>query len=214
MAPRGRTKKTGLQRIDAAFDHLMPFGFSKLVISKTIKNLLKVYGGDEGWVFIEEACYKVVIDTILEQQENEEKDNKMEVEREDADTSMALEICNPVVDAVETSSHPELISDGLHSGPGGVALISDKDRHEDELPDVIDATSSTVVTRDTSQSILQLTSPSSNAEPCQLQESNGVVRHRRQPCYGCISESESERKYKPAQQGMGWRIYLAVIGVM
>lgn len=75
MPPRGRPKK-GLQRIDAAFDALIPLGFSKDIVRNTIKDLLKVYGGDEGWVFIEEASYKLLIDTILEQQEEQDK-NKM-----------------------------------------------------------------------------------------------------------------------------------------
>ncbi|KAK1311989.1 hypothetical protein QJS10_CPA07g01030 [Acorus calamus] len=71
MAPRGRPKKVGLKRIDAAIDALLPLGFSRDVITRTINSLLKVYEGDHGWVFIEEASYKLLIDTILEEQEEE-----------------------------------------------------------------------------------------------------------------------------------------------
>ncbi|KAF8397315.1 hypothetical protein HHK36_016228 [Tetracentron sinense] len=60
--------KVGLKRIDAAIDALHPLGFSKNVVRETVKALLKVYGGS-GWVFIEEASYKVVIETILEEEE-------------------------------------------------------------------------------------------------------------------------------------------------
>ncbi|KAL5991511.1 hypothetical protein ACLOJK_012420 [Asimina triloba] len=64
-----RPRKVGLKRIDAAIDALLPLGFSKELICETVDNLLKVYEGDSGWVFIEEASYKLVIETILEEQE-------------------------------------------------------------------------------------------------------------------------------------------------
>ncbi|KAK9283815.1 hypothetical protein L1049_012069 [Liquidambar formosana] len=70
MAPRGRRpRKVGLGRMDAALDAMRPLGFSDALVRKTVKDLLKVYGGDEGWGFIEEASYKVLVDTILEGQE-------------------------------------------------------------------------------------------------------------------------------------------------
>ncbi|XVE99726.1 hypothetical protein REPUB_Repub03eG0225600 [Reevesia pubescens] len=75
MAPKRRTPKVGLRRIDAAFDALRPMGFTDKVVSKTIKNLLKAYGGEDGWGFIEEYSYQLVIDTILQEQANEEHKN-------------------------------------------------------------------------------------------------------------------------------------------
>lgn len=75
MAPR-RTPKVGLRRIDAAFDALRPMGFTDDVVRKTIRKLLKTYGGDDGWVFIEEHYYKLVIDTIVDEgQANTEQGN-------------------------------------------------------------------------------------------------------------------------------------------
>ncbi|KAK9124464.1 hypothetical protein Sjap_014066 [Stephania japonica] len=68
---RGRARKAGLTRMDAAIDALTPLGFSKKLISSTVKALLKVYDDDSGWVFIEEASYKLLIDTILEEQETD-----------------------------------------------------------------------------------------------------------------------------------------------
>ncbi|RWR78752.1 ubiquitin-binding WIYLD domain-containing protein [Cinnamomum micranthum f. kanehirae] len=67
MAPRARPKKVGLKRIDAAVDALRPLGFSKDIVHKTVNALLKVYDGN--WVFIEEGSYKLLIETILEEQE-------------------------------------------------------------------------------------------------------------------------------------------------
>ncbi|KAJ4821427.1 Nucleolar histone methyltransferase-related protein [Rhynchospora pubera] len=51
--------------MDAALDHLLPLGFKKQKINSTIKSLLKEYGGDEGWYFLEENNYLLVIDTII-----------------------------------------------------------------------------------------------------------------------------------------------------
>ncbi|KAI3470864.1 hypothetical protein Pfo_027527 [Paulownia fortunei] len=68
MAPRRRRSKVGLTRMHAALDAMRPMGFSSDVVRKCVKNLLKVYG-DDGWVFIEEAAYKLLIDTILEEPE-------------------------------------------------------------------------------------------------------------------------------------------------
>ncbi|PIN20489.1 Histone-lysine N-methyltransferase [Handroanthus impetiginosus] len=68
MAPRRRRPKVGLTRMHAALDAMRPMGFSRDVVRKCVKNLLKVYG-DDGWAFIEEAAYRLLIDTILEEPE-------------------------------------------------------------------------------------------------------------------------------------------------
>ncbi|KAI3983118.1 hypothetical protein MKX01_030840 [Papaver californicum] len=43
-----------------------------------IDSLLKVYGGDEGWAFIEEASYKLLIECLLEGQEQLHLNDKEE----------------------------------------------------------------------------------------------------------------------------------------
>ncbi|KAJ9160303.1 hypothetical protein P3X46_025716 [Hevea brasiliensis] len=72
MAPRGRTKK-GQMRMDAALDAMMSYGFPEELIVTTVKELLDVYGMD-GWPFIEEASYRVLLDSILEKVEKEAKE--------------------------------------------------------------------------------------------------------------------------------------------
>ncbi|KAI3921605.1 hypothetical protein MKW92_025459 [Papaver armeniacum] len=58
------------RRYDAAYENVKPLGFlNKKVIRTKIDSLLKVYGGDEGWAFIEEASYKLLIECLLEYQE-------------------------------------------------------------------------------------------------------------------------------------------------
>lgn len=66
--PRNGRRKVGSMRIDAALDSMRPMGFPDDVVRKSIKDLLKVYGED-GWIFIEEASYKLLIETIIEGQE-------------------------------------------------------------------------------------------------------------------------------------------------
>ncbi|KAI4384528.1 hypothetical protein MLD38_002670 [Melastoma candidum] len=70
MAPRGNVKK-GDRRVDAALDAMHPYGFDLKVVRLTIRELLKVYDGE--WRFMEEDSYKLLIETIIEKQENEEQ---------------------------------------------------------------------------------------------------------------------------------------------
>ncbi|CAN1165319.1 hypothetical protein LINPERHAP2_LOCUS26081 [Linum perenne] len=71
MAPRGRPRKVGLTRKDAAIDTMLGYGFSRKLISHTIKELLEVYGGNDGWRFIEMDSYKALLDAILDKDEAE-----------------------------------------------------------------------------------------------------------------------------------------------
>ncbi|KDP44802.1 hypothetical protein JCGZ_01302 [Jatropha curcas] len=72
MAPRKRQRKAlkGQMRKDAAIDAMRSYGFPHKLINTTINELLDVYGL-EGWPFIEETSYKVLLDNILEKIEKE-----------------------------------------------------------------------------------------------------------------------------------------------
>ncbi|CAK7325838.1 unnamed protein product [Dovyalis caffra] len=67
--------QVGLKRIHAALDAVRPLGFPEPLVRRIVRNLLKEYGGDEGWAFIEEGCYKVLIDTLLDEVEKSEREN-------------------------------------------------------------------------------------------------------------------------------------------
>ncbi|PIA61974.1 hypothetical protein AQUCO_00200160v1 [Aquilegia coerulea] len=86
MAPRGRPRKVGQSRMDAAIDALTPMGYSRSLIQSRVNALLKVYDGE--WRFIEESSYQVLLDNILEEQEQECK-NKALVAMEDGDSASA-----------------------------------------------------------------------------------------------------------------------------
>ncbi|CAK9135769.1 unnamed protein product [Ilex paraguariensis] len=74
MAPRRRHRKPRLSRMDAAIDAMAPLGFPQELVIKRVKDLLKVYGGDEGWPFIEADAYKVLLDAIFEEEEGNDED--------------------------------------------------------------------------------------------------------------------------------------------
>ncbi|KAK4743157.1 hypothetical protein SAY87_001158 [Trapa incisa] len=66
MPPRGRKKND--TRMDAALDAMGAMGFARAMVKAIVKELLKVYT-KEGWPFIEDNSYRLLIETILEKQE-------------------------------------------------------------------------------------------------------------------------------------------------
>lgn len=68
MAPRRRQPRrqtVGNTRMDAALDAMRQLGFEEKLIRETVEELLDVYEGNQGWPFIEEGSYKLLIETIL-----------------------------------------------------------------------------------------------------------------------------------------------------
>ncbi|ONM06939.1 uncharacterized protein [Zea mays] len=61
----------GERRIDAAIDHLAQYGFAKPQIRKVINDLLQLYGRD-GWVFLEEGSYSIVLKVLEEQAQQDQ----------------------------------------------------------------------------------------------------------------------------------------------
>ncbi|KAH6802308.1 hypothetical protein C2S51_033754 [Perilla frutescens var. frutescens] len=59
--------------MDAAVDAMLPMGFSEEKVKKHVKELLKEYGGDEAWPFIEDTAYKVLLDSLLTESDDEEQ---------------------------------------------------------------------------------------------------------------------------------------------
>ncbi|XP_042026753.1 uncharacterized protein LOC121773897 [Salvia splendens] len=90
--PRGRPRSIKrLTRMDAAVDAMLPLGFSEAMVKKRVKKLLKEYGGDEGWPFIEESAYSVLIESILE---NMNDDEQTQLEEKDAQNELSEPVGN------------------------------------------------------------------------------------------------------------------------
>ncbi|PON69040.1 WIYLD domain containing protein [Parasponia andersonii] len=99
-----RRLKRGNTRMDAALDAMGPMGmgFPKDSVRQTVKELLKVYGGDEGWPFIEENCYSILLDALVEKQQNDfpQKDVSQDDARKDIEPSTAESSCGVMSEAV------------------------------------------------------------------------------------------------------------------
>ncbi|CAN7008131.1 unnamed protein product [Brassica oleracea var. botrytis] len=91
MAPRGRKKKAGLTRADAARDAMRAFGFAERLINVCIKELLEVYG-EGGWFLIEECGYSVLLNKCLEKSDEQDKnlaEDRIEERAEEQNLEMA-----------------------------------------------------------------------------------------------------------------------------
>lgn len=163
-----RRQKAGMKRIDAAIDALLPCGFTKETIVATVNKLLKVYDDVAAWHVIEEGAYRLVIETILDDQEQDAR----QAEKAKDDTR-ALEASSKKIVKTEqsvdwkdiscTSMNHNLVTyrDGL--GQSTTSAGDFKPHHN-------------LVTI------------------CQLSQPNQITtsQQKRHPCYGWISESEDE----------------------
>ncbi|KAI3519832.1 hypothetical protein L1887_09048 [Cichorium endivia] len=87
MAPRGRHTKSRTSRMDAAIDAMAPFGFTEEVVIAKMRQLLKEYGGQDGYGFIELDAYCVLLDALLADQ-----DKQTQEQVKHGETSKANEI--------------------------------------------------------------------------------------------------------------------------
>ncbi|GMI87251.1 hypothetical protein HRI_002394400 [Hibiscus trionum] len=174
MAPRGRPKKN--TRKDAAIDAMKQYGFDINVVRRTIKELLDVYGED-GWPFIEDSAYKVLLEAILEKVVKETgegtSDSKKQV-TEIASNGTALEsacsVVNPVnLNGLDCASEP---NQALRS----LQLTNESGK---DLPPV-----------DAEGSIKSHLTPPPSHDPPPLQVSNSTAKRR--PYYGWICSDDEE----------------------
>uniref|UniRef100_A0A0D9XBA7 WIYLD domain-containing protein n=1 Tax=Leersia perrieri TaxID=77586 RepID=A0A0D9XBA7_9ORYZ len=146
--------RRGQRRIDAAIDHLSQYGFPRKLIRQTIDKLLseKLYGRD-GWVFLEENSYNIVVERLLE--ETEEMQQQEDIEKHEGG---------------ETSNEP-LPENGIQTSeaqaPAAASEVAKVQAVPSELPD------------------------DANAVPLPVPPARHITSTRC-PCYGWISESESE----------------------
>ncbi|XP_051143534.1 uncharacterized protein LOC127259957 [Andrographis paniculata] len=75
---RGRQRKR-LSRMDAAVDAMAQLGFTKAQVKKHVTQLLRVYGGDDGWPFIEECGYKELLESLLRVDEEDNQENPAQI---------------------------------------------------------------------------------------------------------------------------------------
>ncbi|KAL6213893.1 hypothetical protein ACLB2K_013332 [Fragaria x ananassa] len=69
MAPRVRPRKRG--HLDRALKAMAALTFPEKLVRDTVDELLEVYGGDDGWGFIEDNSYSALVDALLEKQQDD-----------------------------------------------------------------------------------------------------------------------------------------------
>ncbi|EOA27637.1 hypothetical protein CARUB_v10023785mg [Capsella rubella] len=117
MAPRGRRKKAGLMREDAARDRMRDLGFHERVINESIKEVLEVYGEDH-WFLIEDESYGPLLSICFEKQEeinqqlaevpaNQMPENQNEEMAEDQNQEIAEEEQPEQLAEVQANQLPE-----------------------------------------------------------------------------------------------------------
>uniref|UniRef100_A0A0D9XBB4 WIYLD domain-containing protein n=1 Tax=Leersia perrieri TaxID=77586 RepID=A0A0D9XBB4_9ORYZ len=205
MPPRGRARR-GNQRIDAAIDHFVPMGYSVADVRAVVKDLLKVYGKD-GWPFLEEGVYRVVQDALFEKQEQEDKLQLQLLQEEeeimeDQDPLLQLE------GAVDDGPLENIMSIEVHN-----------EQMEGEMDDAPLENSMSIVhyrktiwgfavrSRRTADTLFPVVVPVHDGIPSEAEsftdppvleailpppDKAAVTSVPRRPCYGWISESETE----------------------
>ncbi|KAE8717744.1 hypothetical protein F3Y22_tig00110021pilonHSYRG00024 [Hibiscus syriacus] len=171
MAPRGRLKKRANTRKDAAMDAMKPYGFP-------------VYGED-GWPFIEDSSYKVLLEAILEKVVKKEtgegtSDSKKPAAAETSSTGTALEPASSDVNPVATESQT---SHGLDCASKPTNKSEGK-----HLPPVEAECSTKSDVQYPSNSGHFTPPPRNNLPPLQL----GNSQSKRRPYYGWICSDDEE----------------------
>ncbi|KAL0382109.1 UNVERIFIED_CONTAM: hypothetical protein Scaly_0498200 [Sesamum calycinum] len=161
----------------AALDAMRPMGFSTDTVRKCVKNLLKVYG-DDGWLFIEEAAYKLLIDTILEEPEVSVTDVHV-AEAHDEDIDIGLEKSQE--QDLDVKLTPMLLQYGDYSALPcllwlkNVSFMDVLARHKVGVQ-------------------------SGHALVCSPQPTDGIQFSRRcKPCYGWISDDDEDNEFSAVE---------------
>ncbi|KAI3458574.1 hypothetical protein Pfo_015237 [Paulownia fortunei] len=211
MAPRSRRRKIGLSRMDAAVDAMAPYGFTAVRVRKVVKQLLKEYGGDEGWPFIEEYSYKELIEAILRDVEESDHVKYIEYGNTSQDEKLdgvsgavveynavpgarlAYDVADPNCSEVDNNSTEVrylLPADGNTDDSKDIGLDQasrQKEREVAVIPTCIDdgepGTRAHPSHSSTLDSALVIYSPPAT---------NRLPNRRRRPCYGWIESDEED----------------------
>ncbi|KAM0911369.1 hypothetical protein ACQ4PT_013527 [Festuca glaucescens] len=179
-----RRPKSGDRRIDAAIDHFVPMGFKKIDVRNIVNSLLKNVYGNDGWPFLEENCYHVVQEALLEKQEEEEKlqlqvlqkkrqeeEEEEEQQQQDDEEEEAQQQDAAMVGAPSENQMP--VVQVHNEEPSNTVLAVEQT--EEVFPMIIDP-------------------PAPKAALPHLAATRSG--HARRPCFGWISESESDSDYE------------------
>ncbi|WOL14955.1 hypothetical protein Cni_G23736 [Canna indica] len=202
MAPKKQKKV----RMVAAIDALVNYGFTEKIIVATIKKLLNVYGDDNVWTLIEEDNYKLVIEAILDNQEEEVREEEKTREGTSGAEKQVAETSKRDLEETRASDVPTQIAETSTRNLeetraiqvfSGVTETGKSVDWKDDPCTSKDCASDQIMNQDQSTSTAREYGPLSNSSSGRQQN-----LPRRLPCYGWISESESEDEKTPVQRAI------------
>lgn len=192
----------GLTRMDAALDQMSSFGFSRQLVRKTVRNLLKLYG-DEGWILIEEDGYKVLLDVLLDDQETAQTQNLLKDAEDTQDASS--EIVNTgnelvTVELNEVAAEDISINGNNNASPTNYTGSENKECWKDIALDetTLKSPFDTVDNHSSNEVNLQCSEDPPLLEPASVAAHTpvNVPIGRRKPCYGWISDDDCDEETK------------------
>ncbi|KAL8539180.1 hypothetical protein ACS0TY_000976 [Phlomoides rotata] len=182
-----------LGRIDAAIDAMLPFGFTVKQVRKCVKELLKEYGGDDGWPFIEDASYNELVSAILR---DVEKDNQEEIAQ---DGNLIVQDQNLLKDKSNGKEEPTVtdnrVSDTLQDerSPANTVAVAEP---------VLDGKGWKVILPDQTSAHVEETKNNNEEPPTKVDSliiktafaalPPRAKRRKCTPCYGWIEDDEEE----------------------
>ncbi|WCJ19815.1 hypothetical protein M5689_002089 [Euphorbia peplus] len=188
MAPRSRGRpRKGQTRKDAAIDAMKSYGFPEELIVETIGELLDVYGL-EGWPFIEETAYKVLLENLLEKVEKQEKHKENEKE-------CPLVLDNQGVDSTLVSPAGSSIT-----APGPTTR-SNREAFLIELPQEAESGVTEVLetAKRTEESVSNAHSSNAKREGCSRKEMNAKQDHNKNKTDNVQGTEDHGSSYGPSK---------------
>ncbi|CAM0873888.1 unnamed protein product [Alopecurus aequalis] len=187
-----RRPKVGDRRIDAAIDHFVPMGFKKVDVRNIINSLLRNVYGNDGWPFLEENCYHVVQEALLEKQQEEEKlqlqvlQKKQQQEEEEEEEKQHHQ--NEEEEAQHVQEPQEEWEDDDEDHQPEAAMMGAQSENDMPIVQIHNEMPSNEVL----PMIIDSPAPKAALPHLAATRSGGT----RPPCYGWISESESDSDYE------------------
>ncbi|XP_037461178.1 uncharacterized protein LOC125523881 isoform X2 [Triticum urartu] len=179
-----RRPRAGEKRMDAAIDHFAEMGYRKADVRRVVNKLLKDVYGKDGWPLLEDSCYSVVQEALFELEE-QEKLQQQQNEDDDGDDEGEEAHLEPQQEEVEEEA------------PQEVAIKEEPSEEFVPIAMVVPPSEAVVAveqTEEAEKAPLLIDPPSPRAaSPDPL--ATGTKR-KRPPCYGWISESESDSDYE------------------
>ena len=169
--------------MDAAIDHFAEMGYRKADVRRVVNKLLKDVYGKDGWPLLEDSCYSVVQEALFELEE-QEKLQQQQNEDDDGDDEGEEAHLEPQQEEVEEEAPQQ-----------EVAIKEELSEEFIPIAMVVPPSEAVVAVEQTEEAEPLLVDPPSPRAASPDLLATGTSR-KRPPCYGWITESESDSDYE------------------